>query len=93
MGGDVVCKDACLCSSSVRRSCVCSMGLWIYLSIYVVSVCLATSSRTSFSRKEEHHRHRAQLLFKLFVLAGVYLPEVGFEPTRTFVHWNLSPTP
>ena len=21
------------------------------------------------------------------------LPEVGFEPTRTYVHWNLSPTP
>ncbi len=21
------------------------------------------------------------------------LPEVGFEPTRTSVHWNLSPTP
>ena len=21
------------------------------------------------------------------------LPEVGIEPTRTFVHWNLSPTP
>ena len=21
------------------------------------------------------------------------LSEVGFEPTRTFVHWNLSPTP
>ena len=22
-----------------------------------------------------------------------WLPEVGIEPTRTFVHWNLSPTP
>lgn len=21
------------------------------------------------------------------------LARVGFEPTRTFVHWNLSPTP
>ena len=21
------------------------------------------------------------------------LPGVGFEPTRTYVHWNLSPTP
>ena len=26
-----------------------------------------------------------------FVVKG--LPEVGFEPTRTSVHWNLSPTP
>ena len=26
-------------------------------------------------------------------LALKRLPEVGFEPTRTSVHWNLSPTP
>ena len=29
-----------------------------------------------------------ELYFKNHVL-----PEVGIEPTRTFVHWNLSPTP
>ena len=27
------------------------------------------------------------------VFAKIDIPEVGIEPTRTFVHWNLSPTP
>ena len=29
----------------------------------------------------------------LLIVSPKHLPEVGFEPTRTFVHWILSPTP